>query len=393
MNKSIKAIIIGLSILLFPFSGYAQYSLNKEINGATLTVKPKGRLAIDGAFFKEDNTQLSNGVSFTEARIGLSASYKSWSTTIDFGFTENKISPKDIFLQYTINSRSEIIAGHKAEPFGLDAMEGAQNLRFFTGSSATNAFAPGRKVGIAYVYHSSYFWGSAGFFGDGNGMGNRTEGDDGYAATSRVVFNPFQQEGSIFHIGLAGSYRKADANGINEEENKENSRIIRYSSPLLSHIKKKDFISATITDANYQAKYAIELIGALGPISFQGEYFHSYVKRRNELTSYQANGIYGQISYLLLGGKQSYSSNVARLGQLKPKDLELVIRYDYTDLDCEEANIFGGKMSDWSVALNYQLNKYISFKMNYSHIKLGNRSPLAGGEKINVIQGRVLVLF
>lgn len=393
MNKFRKTFFLGFLTLLFPLCSYAQYSLEKEIKGSTLTVTPNGRLAVDGAFFKEDQTQLSNGVTFTEARIGLSASYKKWSAKIDFGFAENKVSPKDIFLQYAINERSEIIVGHKAEPFGLDAMEGAQNLRFFTGSSSTNAFAPGRKVGIAYVYHSPYFWGSAGFFGDGNGMENRTEGDDGYAITSRAIFNPLQKEGAIFHIGLAGSYRKADANGINEEENKENSRVINYGSPLLSHIKKKDFIHATINNADYQAKYAVELIGALGPVAFQGEYFHTNVKRKHELTSYQANGIYGQIGCLLLGGDYTYASSDARLGELKPKDLELVVRYDYTDLDCEEAGIFGGKMSDWSVALNYQLNKYVAFKLNYSHIKLGNHSTLASGEKINVFQGRVLLLF
>ena len=96
---------------------------------------------------------------------------------------------------------------------------------------------------------------------------------------------------------------------------------------------------------------------------------------------------------MLLGGDYTYASSDARLGELKPKDLELVVRYDYTDLDCEEAGIFGGKMSDWSVALNYQLNKYVAFKLNYSHIKLGNHSTLASGEKINVFQGRVLLLF
>ena len=48
-------------------------------------------------------------------------------------------------------------------------------------------------------------------------MKNKYEGDDGYSITSRIVFNPIQKAGSFFHIGLAGSYRKADANGIDEE--------------------------------------------------------------------------------------------------------------------------------------------------------------------------------
>lgn len=384
---------ICFSLCLFTVTMQGQPKLEKEIQGSKLSITPTGRLAMDVAVYDEDKTTLSNGAAFSDIRLGFDVFYKKWSATIDMGFANNKLSPKDIFLQYKINNNSHLTAGHIPEPFGLDAMEGASNLRFFTGSASTEAFAPGRKIGIEYTYYNSYLWTSTGFFGDGEGMNGETEGDDGYAVTSRLIFNPLQNKGAIFHIGLAGSFRKADANGIDETTNKEKSKSIIYGSPLLTQVKKKDFLNAEITHADYQAKYAIELIAAYGPVALQGEYFYTNVKRKQDFTSYQASGAYAQISYILLGEKQTYASSVARLGRLRPKDLELVIRYNYTDLDCKHAEIFGGKISDWSLALNYQLNKYIAFKLNYSNIKLGKFTPLAAGERINLFQARALFVF
>lgn len=368
------------------------YSINKETPPKLLVI-PTGRITMDAALFIEDKTKLSNGVAFSNIRLGIKSDYDKWKLKIDISFTNEKLTPKDVYVKYHFTKKSLITIGHFLEPFGLEAIQGASKRSFFTSSVSTEAFKPGRKLGISYTHYNPFFWNEIGFFGDGKSMKNKYEGDDGYSITSRIVFNPIQKAGSFFHIGLAGSYRKADANGIDEETNKKNPKEIIYSSPLLTQVKKKDFLSATITNANYQAKYTIELLSAYGPIAFQGEYFHSTIKRHLGLTSYQANGVYAQLSYLILGDSYTYSSDRARPGKRKPKELEVALRYNYTDLNCNKSNIFGGRSSDWSLAVNYQLNNYISFKLNYSYIKLGKHTPLAAGEKINLFQARALYIF
>lgn len=55
--------------------------------------------------------------------------------------------------------------------------------------------------------------------------------------------------------------------------------------------------------------------------------------------------------------------------------------------------INGGRMSDWTFAANYYLNKYIMFRLDYSNVSLGNNNPLAAGENINAIQARLQVVF
>lgn len=361
-------------------------------DGETIKITPGGRFYFDGATFIEDETDMSNGVSLSDLRVGLKAKYKNWDAKIDVGFASSTVSAKDIFLQYNFNKSSYLRGGHFAEPFGIDHMESSGNIKFLTANGTSNAFSPGRKVGLEYVGWTKNLWFGAGVFGDGDDINNKIEGDDGYAATGRLVFNPLQNPGKIFHVGVAGSYRKADAAGY-DASGRDNPKSISYGSALLSNVDKRKVISAKIADADYQAKYALELIGAYGPVFFQGEYFYSIAERKNDLASYKASGAYGQIGILAIGGDYTYSSSWGRMGTPKPGSLEFALRYNYTDLDDSGSGIKGGRMSDWSFATNYYLNKYITFKLNYNNVSLGKNASLAADETINAIQARVQVIF
>lgn len=370
----------------------AQPSITVGKGDNAIQITPTGRFYIDGATYIQDKTDLSNGVYLPDARLGLKAKYKKFDIKVDMGFAGKKISPKDIFIQYNLNKSSYIRTGHFAEPFGLDHMESSANIKFITANATSFAFSPGRKLGIEYIGWNKFGWLGFGAFADGDAMANSIQGDDGYSGTGRLVFHPFKKEGKILHIGVAGSIRKADAAGFNSDGEK-NPKSINYNSSLITNVEKRKFLSADITNANFQAKYALELIAAYGPVYFQGEYFHSNVKRKDNLQSYMASGAYGQVGFLALGGDYSYSSSWARMANPKPKSLEFVLRYNYTDLDHEDSGIRGGRMKDISIAANYYLNKYLMFRLDYSYISLGKYNPAAASENIHAIQARVQVVF
>lgn len=377
--------ILGTSIL-------SAQSINVKAGDETIKITPMGRVYFDGATFLEDKTDLSNGVTMSDVRLGLKAAYKKFNIKIDLGFAGGKVSYKDIFLQYNLNKTSYIRGGHFAEPFGLDHMESSANIKFITANASSLAFSPGRKLGVEYIGWNKYIWGGIGAFADGNSMNKSVDGDDGYAGTGRIVFNALQQEGKIFHIGLAGSCRKADANGF-DANGIQNPKIVSYSSSLITNVEKRKFLRANINNVDFQAKYAVELIGAYGPVHLQTEYFHTNVKRKGDFPSYKASGAYAQIGFLAIGGNYKYAPAWARLGSLKPGSLEFALRYNYTDLDNRHSGIMGGRMSDWTFAANYSLNKYIMFRLDYSNIDLGHSNPLAAGEDINTVQARVQVVF
>ena len=394
LSKKLK--LIGLILLLGTTASFAQMSLTFGEGENAIKFTPSTRIYVDGAAFIQDESDLSNGVTIPDVRLGFNVSYRQWSAKVDVGFGKGKVSAKDIFLQYNLKKNSYLRVGHYAEPFGIDHMESSSNIKFITANASSNIFSPGRKLGLEYVGWNNAIWFAGGIFGDGDSMSNSKEGDDGYSATSRFVFTPSRKDGAIFHIGLAGSFRKADANGRSSNVDgqlEDKSRYIGYSSSLLSNVETIKPLSAMVPDANYQAKYAIELMGALGPVYFQTEYFHSNIRRYDNAPTYQAMGAYGQVGVLVTGGKYSYSDSWARMGKPGPKSLELVARFDYTGLDDKHSGINGGTMRDWSLAVNYYLNKFVMLRLNYSYMNMGDYNPVLAGENVHSIQGRVQVVF
>lgn len=356
----------------------------------TLKISVGGRIYFDGAVFVDDDTDLGNGVTVPDIRIGVKADYKKWSMKVDMGFARSKVSAKDIFVQYNFKKNSYMRLGHYAEPFSIDAMESSGNIKFLTANTSSSAFAPGRKLGLQYIGWGDKFWASAGVFGDGAAM-DGAEGDDGYAGTARFVFNPLQSPGKILHIGLAGSARVADAAGYTDGI--QNPKTIIYKAGFNTNVERRTAIGASVGGADYQAKYAVELIAAAGPVYLQSEYFHTNVKAKHGAPSYKASGAYGQIGFLAIGGNYTYSQSWARMGNPKPGSLEFLLRYNYTDLDDVSSDIRGGRMTDASFAANYYINKYMVFKLNYTYMHLGEYANMAVGENISMIQARFQVVF
>lgn len=375
-------------ILLIIFCANNVFAQNTEENQLKTTVI--GRLHFDGAAYFKDVTPLSNGATFNDVRLGATARYGKWSGKVEIGFANSKIGIKDVFAEYTINDNSYIKAGHFPEIFGLDVMEGSSNIKFLTPNATNQAFAPSRRLGVKYVYRTDLLWAGIGAFGDKD-INNSVKGNDGYAFTGRVVARPYTEEGKIFHLGVAGSFRKADANGLNEDGT-EKERVASFASNAETTVESTKFINAEIANAKNQIKGAVELIGAYGAFHFQGEYMYNEVTRTESLEKYHAQGVYGQIGFLAIGGKYSYSKGVARLAMPKARSLEFVARYNVTDLNNSNSGIYGGKMNDISIAANYYINKYVVLRLNYVNVNLDEHS-LNGKENFNLIQGRIQFTF
>lgn len=359
----------------------------------TIKITPSGRVYMDGAFYLDDETKMGNGTNIPDVRIGLKAVYQKWDFKLDMGYANSKVSPKDIHIRYNIDKTSFIKAGYYGELFGYEAWESTAYVKFNGKSPSTGAFESGRRIGVVYERWGKQYWMAAGVYGDGDAVNNTKEGNDGYAATGRFLYTPFKEPGKIFHIGASGTFRKADANGY-DEDGKESARTISYAASLGSTaIEKGKPVNATISDADYQAKYNVELLGSYGPLFLVAEYYHTNVERKNSMPAFKGSGAYAQVGFLAIGDNYSYNDIDARLKAPKPKSLELVARYDYLDLNDGHAQIYGGTMSTWAFAVNYYINKHVIAKVNYSHMSMGKKNPFAAGEDVSAIQGRFMIVF
>ena len=117
------------------------------------------------------------------------------------------------------------------------------------------------------------------------------------------------------------------------------------------------------------------------------------VSRDGGRPSYRAHGVYGLLRGLIIGDREySYSHADAGLATPKPGSLECVLGYNYTDASCSHSGIYGGKSNDYSVTLNYYINKYMIARLRYSYTDVRG-SSVQRDRHVNTLQARVQFLF
>ncbi len=348
-----------------------------------------GRVYMDAAGYFDDKTDLSSGSEIRDIRLLMKATlWKKWDAKINIGFADGGVSLKDVFLVYKTNKNSFVRAGHFLEPFGIEQTESSKTTKFMHAASTVEAFRPGRNLGVSYAtWGKQYFW-EAGLFG--SDTNNKTAGDEGYGLTSRFAFAPVQTDEGLFHIGMSGTYRTADP-AFNETGD-EIAKSIRYRSRAATHIERRRFIDAKVGAAENQVKLGFEMITASGPISLQGEYIDASVSRKSGNEDYHSKGWYAQFGWLIKGGDYKYKMKSARLAKPGPGSVELLARYNETDLNDSDAAIMGGKQKDLTFGCTWFVNHNILMKFNFTNVDLDEYS-LNGEENFNMIQTRLQFSF
>ncbi|WP_421920331.1 OprO/OprP family phosphate-selective porin [Marinifilum sp.] len=348
-----------------------------------------GRLLMDAAAYFDDKTDLGAGSEIRDIRFLMKATlWKKWEAKFNIGFSNGNVCLKDVFLLYRINGNSFVKAGHFLEPFGIEQTESSKTTKFMHLASTVEAFRPGRNLGVSYASWSEKVFWEAGLFG--SDVNDDTAGDEGFGMTSRFVFSPIHTDKGIFHVGTSGIFRTADAAGFNEL-GQEKPKSIRYCSRAATHIEERRFIDAKIDDADKQIKVAFEMIAALGPVSMQGEFVNANVSR-NVGKDYSAHGFYTQIGWLVKGGNCKYKMKSARLSKPKPGSVELMARYNQTDLNDSNALLLGGKQEDISLGGTWYANHNVLVKFQFTNVDL-DENALNGEENFNMIQTRLQFSF
>ena len=349
-----------------------------------------GRVYMDAAGYFEDKTDLSSGSEIRDIRLLMKATLREkWEGKINIGFADGAVSLKDVWLLYKIDKNSFVRAGHFLEPFGIEQTESSKTTKFMHASSTVEAFRPGRNLGVSYArWGKKYFW-EAGLFG--SDTNNKTEGDEGYGLTSRLAFAPVHGNGNVLHFGASGIYRTANSAGF-DSNGDENAKSIRYRSRAATHVERRRFIDAKVGEAENQCKLGIEMIAATGPVSIQGEYINAKISRKSGSEDFQAKGYYAQIGWLVKGGDYKYKMKSARLAKPTPGSVELLARYNETDLNDSDALIFGGKQKDITVGCTWYVNHNILMKFNFTNVDL-DKNALNGEENFNMLQTRFQLAF
>ena len=367
------------------------------------TAKPKfkasigGRFLLDGIGYIKKPAEMAHQVNIVDMRLTGKATYGDWFMRIDVGFDNNKVSIKDSFLQWSRNDNT-VRAGHMLAGFGIDPGISTYDNIFNAPANINSLLYFGRHMGISYTRTGKHYYaGCAIFMGDNIKTG--TDYQQGFSTSMRAVWRPINEEGRILQIGASGIYRDPDHN------KKTGLKTITMSGSGVTCLNGPDYQHVTIENARNQFQAAAEMFFSWDKWMIQAEYLASFITRNNAST-YFADGAYIMAGYLITGTNFGYDYGEALpTAPASPKSLQLVGRVNFSRLNDSSATIndpsatindsnkylAGGNQLDISVGLNYQFNKYICTRLNYSWVKLKN-SPL-GNQDLHLMQARLAFWF
>jgi phosphate-selective porin OprO/OprP len=373
-------------------------------------VQPTGRILLDGAIYAPDGAlyeyrnadgelisgpSFADGVALPDIRMGAKVSYGHWQAKIDVGYGYQKLGFKDVYIQYNINPNNYLRGGYFVHQFGLNAAT-SSSMKPAMESATTDDFfkATGRNVGVEFVHDKDQFFTGVSAIIDGTSMSKpaNEQGKVSVGGVTRLVWRPLREEGSIAQVGMSLWYQSA-LHGL-AENGSVTEGYFNYSANFPTRVDKIGMLNAHIGDAKGVFKLSPEVVAAYGRVAIEGQYYYMNIARRNNLESYRAQGAYGLFRSLLIGSAYGYSHGDAGLATPAPKSLELIVGYNYTDASCHKAGIYGGRTNDYSVTLNYYINKYILARLRYSYTDVRDSEVLDFNKcHVNTVQARLQILF
>lgn len=363
-----------------------------------ISITPSGRLLLDGAAFTPSGDGLNAGVAVPDVRLGVKVNYDNWNAKIDVGYGFGKISMKDVYMQYTFNDANLIRGGYFVHQFGLQSATSSSMKPSMEAPTTDNFFqATGRNLGIMYVYDKGKFFAGVSAIIGGTSLTTpaNEQGKVSYGGITRLVYRPWHSTGLIGQIGISGWIQSAMHKAVTDEETGEKVTgpgYFNWGSTYPTRVCKTTMMEANVDNASNVLKLSPEILLSKGRVALEGQYYYMNVKRKDGLPSYKASGAYGLLRGILIGGDYGYSHADAGLATPAPKSLEVVLGYNYTDGNDSKAGIYGGRVNDASLTLNYYINKYMLARLRYSFTELKNCDGVPD-RHVNIIQARLQFKF
>ena len=381
-------------------SDYAA-SRSYALSEVTGEMKPKlkftasGLVVMDGAVYAPASDGFANGVTLPDIRLGGKVDYGPWEARVDLGFGYGKFSMKDVYIQYTFSGSSSLLrAGYFVHQFGLNTSSSSSSKPTIENPSTDDFFeSMSRKLGIMYKLDlPKFYMGVSAFTGTGlSGANTSTMGFTSVGVLGRFVWRPIARSGAIVQVGVSPWYQNAFRKKSEINGREQWQRYFDFGCSFPTRVARVNLLGADITNARDLLKITPELLLSYGPVALESQYYFMNVWRSEGESCYQAQGAYCVLRGLLIGDREySYSHGNAGLNLPRPRSLELALGYNYTNA-CS-AGINGGITDDYSVTLNYYINKYLVARLGWHYTDVRS-SAVSADRQVNTFQARVQFKF
>jgi phosphate-selective porin OprO/OprP len=258
----------------------------------------------------------------------------------------------------------------------------------------SDAFAPGRNLGVAANTWGKWWQAAGGVFGQE--IGEEVAGQDqGWGVTGRVSVAPFRQPRRVLHLGFASSYRTPDADATRPNR-------VRFRSKPEADLDDTYFLNTgQMRDIDHTELYGAELAGVWGPFSVQGESVRAKARGIGSRSDVDMSGGYVFASWFLTGESRVYLGAEGEFGRIHPRSkrgaVELAVRTSTLDLDDDAAGVLGGKGENVTIAVNWYVNPNVRLASNYvivnNNAHATDNGAVKGDDDFSIAQFRLQITF
>ena len=317
---------------------------------AEMTVEFGGRIDAIYTYYDEDNIDMGSGSEFRRARLFAQGNIADdWKYKAQYDWAGNETSLKDMYVQYTGWDVARITLGQFKQEQSLEALMSAKYTAFIEKAMVTGLY-PDRRIAIGLAGDSGPWHYAASFFGDQEGSDN--DQTEGMGLGGRLTWGPKFGENQ-FHFG--GSYNWQQPGGDDTWRVRARPETHQTSTRLVD--------TGTLDQVDDINTYGLESAWVLGPWSIQGEWLQQSISRKDSaLDEPDLSGWYLYGSWFLTGETRAYKNGL--FGRTKARNAwEFAVRY--SKLDLEDSGIQGGEEENWTFGVNYYVNPYLRFQLNY----------------------------
>lgn len=381
---------ITLSLGSIPSSAYADK--NSENDKPKFKITPTGRILMDGALFASpQKSEFRDGVGIPDVRLGAKMSYGKWNAKIDIGFAYGKIGLKDMFIGYDFSPEHQLKIGSFIHQYGLQSATSSSMKPTMEEPISNAVFNDSRQLGIQYEYSGDKFLATASAHVEPSAttviLTPQQFTKEGFGFRSRLVARPFCEEGKVVQVGFSAGFATPQRHGQPDTHD-----LFTFKSNFPTRITQVTAIDAEVEHSRNQFKFTPELLLNYTRFALESQYFFNRVSRKDHLHSWTGQGAYVTLRGLILGKSYSYDKISGGLATPAPKNLEMVLDYNYTTLSDAAAGIYGGRLNDFSVTFNYYINKYIIARLHYSYTHTWDSQDVAP-MTLNAFMARLQIIF
>ena len=369
----------GILVIASPTSGYKLwFDIRAQADGAVFFGAPGYA------------DPIGNGVQIRRARFAVKGQInEDWYGEFDMDLANGLVELKDAIVRYTGVPNLELQVGNFKENFSIQRNTTSRYLQFMERPMVCSALTPSRHLGVNAKWAKDWLWFSAGAFtqevagaeewtnvADNNKDFGRNAG---YSLTTKLVLRPlYKLDNASLHIGAAYSYRTTKVSMATGEWG-----TYRASARNSTSINRKKYLDTNnLKDFDHNNLWTVELAGHWGGLRYEAAYVADNVRfKAKDAVPANLNGWYAQAGMLLFGGRQRYDANGGKYTKIKPGkkwgDVELCARYEFCNLNCPAANVYGGAAEAYAVGLNWWVNNNVKMQLNY---QFNNNDRYANGK-------------